>query len=319
MMSWNIYFSVRPNESQTWSRRWVFVCALFHTPEVNVCSPISCSTLMGTLRQAGGPWWKNHLRASRVFIQRVETVHNSRKLHLWGAPLSSVAAGPELRCYFPPFNRGSGRPGVTERPAAGVALLGLRLQPAPSPPSRYFVSVKLLACSVLSSQEVKGKPFLSGIPEFRINLCQEMRSTQVQKVVQGRVGPSSCYIVRLVRFVLCGSHAPWLISLRVLHRVEANLAPALCVLLSGEEFGGWFVVYLTLGHTDLSFSYLPFGTRMVLKCWKRTGKCNIKNTASSARAHCRDNSEGPCQLLVAFMFLPTINWFQRQFKTKACC
>lgn len=106
-----------------------------------------------------GPWWKNHLRASCVFIRRVETVHNSRKLHLWGAPLSSVAAGPELRCYFPPFNRGSGRPGVTEQPATGVVLLGLRLQPAPRPPSRYFVPVELLARSVLSSQEVKEKPF----------------------------------------------------------------------------------------------------------------------------------------------------------------
>lgn len=90
--------------------------------------------------------------------------------------MSLVAAGPELRCYFPPFNRGSGRPGVTEQSATGVALLGLRLQPAPSPPSRYFVQVKPLARSVLSSQEIKEKKlFFSGIPEFRINLCKEMQ------------------------------------------------------------------------------------------------------------------------------------------------
>lgn len=144
--------------------------------------------------RAGGPWWKNHLRASRVFFQRVETVHNSRKLHLWGAPLSSVAAGPELRCYFPPFNHGSGRPGMTERPAAEVALPGLRLQPAPSPPSRYFVSVKFLACSVLSSQE--GKPFFSGIQEFRINLCKEMQYKS-KKLPRAGLG--------LLPVTLCGS------------------------------------------------------------------------------------------------------------------
>lgn len=69
---------------------------------------------------------------------------------------------------------------------------------------------------------------------------------QVQKVVQSRVGPSSCYIVRLVRFVLCCSHAPRPFSLRVLRRVEANVDPALCVLLNREQFylkvvaGLWF-------------------------------------------------------------------------------
>lgn len=51
-----------------------------------------------------------------VFIHYVETEHNSRKLHLWEPPLSSMAVGPKLHCYFPSFNHNSTRPDVTESP-----------------------------------------------------------------------------------------------------------------------------------------------------------------------------------------------------------
>lgn len=48
---------------------------------------------------------KTASRLVRVFHSaRGNCQHNSRKLHLWGAPLSSVAGGPERRSYFPPFS-----------------------------------------------------------------------------------------------------------------------------------------------------------------------------------------------------------------------
>lgn len=67
-------------------------------------SPISWSALMETLQPAdrGG---KTTSEPKRVFHSaRGNCKHNSRKLHLWGAPLSSVAGGPERRSYFPPFS-----------------------------------------------------------------------------------------------------------------------------------------------------------------------------------------------------------------------
>lgn len=67
-------------------------------------SPISWSALMETLQPAAHDG-KTTSEPKRVFHSaRGNCKHNSRKLHLWGAPLSSVAGGPERRSYFPPFS-----------------------------------------------------------------------------------------------------------------------------------------------------------------------------------------------------------------------
>lgn len=67
-------------------------------------SPISWSALMETLQPAARDG-KITSQPKRVFHSaRGNCKHNSRKLHLWGAPLSLVAGGPEQRSYFPPFS-----------------------------------------------------------------------------------------------------------------------------------------------------------------------------------------------------------------------
>lgn len=67
--------------------------------------PISWSALMETLQPAAARDGKTTSQLVRVcHSERGNCKHNSRKLHLWGAPLSSVAGSPERRSYFPPFS-----------------------------------------------------------------------------------------------------------------------------------------------------------------------------------------------------------------------
>lgn len=67
-------------------------------------SPISWSALMETLQPAARDG-KTTSEPKCVFhLARGNCKHNSRKLHLWGAPLSSVASGPERHSHFPPFS-----------------------------------------------------------------------------------------------------------------------------------------------------------------------------------------------------------------------
>lgn len=89
---------------------------------------------------AGQPWWKNHLWGAHVFIHCVETVHNSRKLHLWEAPLSLNGSRPKAALLFPFF-----QPQLCQtwcyRPASfGFSQLRSWFQHAPVSFSNYPVS-----------------------------------------------------------------------------------------------------------------------------------------------------------------------------------
>lgn len=279
LMSWNIYFSVRPSESQKWSGRWAFVCALLHTPEVNVCSPISCSTLMGTLRAGGWPVMEKPPQSILCFLSACGNSSQFKEAPSLRSPIVFGGSRPGAALLFPSF-----QPRLWQSCCERAA--GYRGCPAGvTTPTCSQSSLPLLLCPWNSSlvpffhrRKLKENPSFLAFKNLGLTFCKEMQYKS-KKLSGAGLG--------LLPVTLCGLWGSYCAA--VVHRgfslggfctVLRLTWTQPCVSCSTESsfiWKWWLVCGLSNPWTHwFIFSYWSCRTRMVLKCRKHM--CNIKKT-----------------------------------------